>query len=159
MTRRDLTKITLDKLPPGEWVDEAAYRFSYLRLAVKDLRSALHGNRRLRLLRVSIHEIGDRHCWEIGFPTLMQAFGESFQYALWFWKECESSCTQIFIAELLAHLKAKSLFLTGAGILALLVSLLELLIGILSTFDRQVERISGQVLAPGGQTALFAPLT
>jgi len=159
VTKRDLTRLLCKQLPLGEYVDEALYRFAYCERAIKHLRSTEYGCGRVCLFRIRCWDLGGRHQWEIGFPTLLQALGDEFHYDLWYWTYCESEYTEAFIAELLARLQDEATYQTAAGILTLVGFLLLRLTSCLATFDRLVERLTRRVLAPGGKTALYIPLT
>ena len=97
--------------------------------------------------------------WIVSNPTLISSFASSFYNGLLAWVAREADQAQRFIKQFLAELSETASSQTSAGVLALIGSFLLKLLSALSTFDRLVERLTRRVLAPGGQTARFIPLT
>ncbi len=97
--------------------------------------------------------------WIVSNPTLISSFAPSFYTGLLSWVARQADQAQRFISRFLAELSETASSLSDSGVLALIGSFLLKLASILFTFDRLVERLTRRVLAPGGQTARFIPLT
>lgn len=183
MTKRSLTTIRFEELLPA-WESDPEFELCVVRYVAKNrsycermtrflypsvdpnepigimyLRSFAERHCRAVLLWVHRYRLGKSHRWEVRSRTLGDALGGEFQLALYRWNAAQSTEAKAFIANWLRQLEKSATLKTAAGIRALALSYwLRSLIS-LSTFDHLVERLTRRVLAPGGQTALFAPLT
>lgn len=101
--------------------------------------------------------------WRVSTPTIVAALGSTLLAALMAWADREAERARRFAEGYLARQREAAEASTAAGIAAgvaeLLGSLLLMLDSARAAFARVVEPLTRRVLAAGGQTAVFAPLT
>ena len=97
--------------------------------------------------------------WGMRAPTLKDVLGSSIIRAISCWEDFERSQARKLVEFALARLDAIAADRTAAGVLALFLARLNLLLtSVPAALDRLVETLTERVRAPGGQTTRFAPL-